>query len=273
MNIPEINEHMSCYNYEHSKLTIETFTLSREEKATFKSIYNKVICIRSENDTEMIFLPAGRVHNYLALDTSEVTIFRLLAPISLCMGYSVEKLYEEGSAKFDTPPSEKDNVPYKLPILPSIEHLLEGVKLGLTDNMKCRYWFELKIRELFILLRTYYSKQDLYYFLYPALSGDTQFFNDILKHWRTHPSVEELSEVMHMSTRQLSTRFKSVFGITIGKWIIREKAKIIHHEITCTTKLFNQIAEENGFLTKSIFTHFCKREFGCTPSELRRKNK
>lgn len=274
MNIPDINDHLTCYNYEHKKKpVIEALSLTKGSRMSFKSIYNKIVFIAGE---EIIFLPVGKEFQYKAFHNSNLIIFRLLTPISLCEGYSPEMLYKDVIVHLGTLMNEENKnecKPGRIGILPPVAHFFESISIGIASGMKCRCWFDLKINELFMLLRVYYPKQELYGFLYPAISGDNEFSEYVLKYWREHPSVKKLSASMYMTTRQLSARFMAVFATTPGQWIIAQKAQIIHHDIICTTKPFSLIASENGFNTESVFTHFCKRVFDKTPSELRKNKK
>jgi AraC-like DNA-binding protein len=68
-------------------------------------------------------------------------------------------------------------------------------------------------------------------------------------------------------------RFAQTFGTSPQRWIQREKAKKIYHEINCTLKSFKEIAKEYGFSSPAHFDKFCKIMYDMSPGALRESTK
>lgn len=288
MSILYINEHLNCFNYDTAKKpVIEQVRIVKGHKAVSSPLYNEVHFILEGrvnyefkacpgHDTgkgEILFIPSGRNYSCKALAHASILVFRISGPIALCANYSIEKLYKESSES----KNGNDNTIYEpvtrhlagLEINARLWHFLEGITDCMADGLKCRCWFEMKIKEFFLMLRAYYPREDIRDFLYPILSRDTAFSEHVRTCWKGFRTVNELAAFMHMTPKQFSTRFAAVFGTTPYKWMQEGRARIIRHEITSTGKLFKQIAIENGFVSDSLFTRFCKTTFGKTPTEIR----
>ena len=276
------NEHFSCQHYCHSeKPDIEVIKTVMGDKGNSLVTENEIVCVIEGhirycfNDTThegtkgtMLFRRARIDYTYETLTDSKIVIFRINKPITLCNSYSIEKLYK---LKDEQPENiltaeEKASV---LEINERVWHFLEGVIDCTTEGIKCQHWFESKTKELFILLRAYYTKEILYDFFNSILSPDMVFSDYIHKNWLQFRSVNKLADSMNMTPKQFSTRFTSIFGQTPYRWIIENKAKIAYLEITSTKLPFKQIALDNGFNSDTQFTRFCKEKFGKTPTELR----
>lgn len=288
MRIADINEHLNCFNYELSeKPIIEVERIDKEEKKEFSTINNKVFFIlegkvqfSAENlpdyqgqKGQILFIPAGANYSYKALTTSMLLIFSIQQPMMLCSNLSMEELYKQKKTSQENEHRPHPNWLGVVEINARIWHFLDGITNCISDGLKCRYWFELKVKEFFTFLRVYYPKQEIYEFLYPILSGDTAFSEYIRTNWRCFHSVQEMATSMNMTVKQFSTKFVKIFGKTPYRWMQEERSRIVIREIASTNKLFKQIAIENGFSTDSMFTNFCKKELGATPTELRDEKK
>lgn len=279
------NENKNCFFYDHSpKPQIELMRFKKGQAGKLTIQYNDIIFFiegrisykfRNSPEDEglkgqIIFLPSGCTFSYAALDDSLIMIFRLHDPVSLCDTFPLEELYglkEIGPLSEYSPRTETMSV---LEINPRIWHFIEGVKDCIGDNMKCKHYFKLKIKEFFLLLRIYYTKQQIHDFFYLILSGDTAFSEYIRRNWRKYPTVSLLAASMNYSLKQFSGKFKDVFAKTPNRWIIEGKARLIHHELLTTNKSLKEIAIVYDFKNKSQFSAFCKKELGNTPSEIRK---
>lgn len=217
---------------------------------------------------QILFLPAGGRCSFEALQSSVVMVFRILDPICLCDNFSLEKLYADKRRNKDQhkPNTRSFSI---LQINARIWHLLDGINDSLSDGVRCGRYFDLKVREFFLLLRLYYSREDIYDFLYLILSGDTAFSEYVRLYWHRFRNVEEIAESMHLTPRSFSMKFKAVFGQTPYKWMKQGRADIIRQQLIGTKKPVKQVAIENGFGNMAQFTKFCKKEIGYTPTEIR----
>ena len=196
-----------------------------------------------------------------------VMVFRLYNPVKLCESYFAEYLFNPQEPGFAISKSLK-----KIKVLdinPRIRYLIDGLIDCVTDGIKCKHYFDMKIREFFMMLRAYYPKSELRGFLSMILSRDTAFSEYVKKNRNRYPTVIALAKSMNLTKKQFAKRFNEVFECTPYKWMREGRAQTIHHEITATKKPLKQVSMESGFNSVAQFTKFCKNELGQTPMELR----
>ena len=116
-----------------------------------------------------------------------------------------------------------------------------------------------------ILLRGYYSLEDLYILLKSVIGSSDNFKDFVLENYQHVNDVSDFALLAHMSVRNFQRKFKEEFKWPVREWLLRD--------IRNTDKSIAEIATSYGFATASYFTVFCKQYFGMTPSELRRRSK
>ena len=272
-------EHLTCYNYEKgNRPTIEKVSIKKEQLWNLFSIDNKAIfmlkgtlnfsfgdiideCI---TENKMMLVPAGSQLQCQAIKDCTFIVIRLHNTKQLCDCFSLDLLLREDN---------KDIRPgiHFLDINERVELYLSFLDTCMSDGLKCTYYFELKSKELYFLLRAYYSKKDLLGFFYPLISHDISFSEYVIKNHYKAKTVQELADLMHYSLSGFQKRFKKVFGVSAYHWMKEERSKLIYHEINGTNKSFKEISDEYGFSSPSHFNDFCKSNFGSTPGIIRRK--
>ena len=277
------NEHVQCFYYDSSnRARIELAHYAKGHSDTLALNSNHIIFFlkgkmrlsfhhdpeTEEKGGKMLFLPAGYNCSYYAVTEADVLIFRLYQPIKLCENYFVENLFKQDNL-FEKMSSTQSEYTGYLTINRPIASFLQGLADRITDGIKCRHFFDMKIREYFLLLRAYYPKEDIHNFFHPILSRDTAFSEYVRNHRNMYPTVIALAESMHLTQKQFSRKFKEIFGQTAYNWMKEGKVETIQYEICSGKKPFKQIAMENGFGTLSQFNKFCKKEIGGNPMDLR----
>lgn len=207
---------------------------------------------------QIFFVPSVRICFHKAIQKTKILVFKFKGPVNLYTTSDVRELQKIETHQHDYLPMNK-----------SLLYFAQGVITCMQDGIHSQYWCELKIRELFILLKSYYPRNETEAFLREASNTDGQFSEHVLKYWKNCHSVKQLAASINMTVKQFSSRFIATFGVTPGKWMKRERAHIVHKEIISTKKTFKQIAFENGFTSDSLFTRFCKSTLGAVPSNLR----
>ena len=288
MELTYKSEHTACSNYDLSeKPLIEVVKIVKGNSSKLSVINNEIVfiiegrvryCFQDLPTHEgvkgqIIFRPAGEHYSYEALADSIVVIFRLLNPLLLCRKFSIEKLYEiQAIVPGCFPEREKKRIG-TLEINSRIWCFLEMLIDCIADGLKCRCWFDLKITEFFTYLRVYYTKDEARDFFLSILSGDTAFSEYIRLNWHRFASVNEMASSLHMNRNRFSKQFVKIFGTSPYRWMVKGRAKRAYDELTTTNKPFKQIVADNGFGTETQFTRFIKKEFGKTPTELRKSVK
>lgn len=270
-------EHLSCFNFERGKRPVfEHLKLKKGEKWELFSSDNLLLFLidgsltfsfgeysdRSIEKDKMMVLPAG-CHLYGVIeDDIDIIIIRLLETKQLCDCYSLDMLLSEKDQSYN------QNI-CCLDIIGKLKSYLFFMDECVGDGLKCNFYLDLKVKELFFLLRGYYDKSELLNFFSLLLSRDVTFSDQVLKIHRKAKTVQELADMMHYSLSGFQKRFKRVFGISAYRWMKEERTKSIYHELNNTNKSFKVISEEFGFSSPSHFNDFCKDAFGATPGKIR----
>lgn len=283
MELLYTQEHLNCFNYDRSqKPQIEILTYKAGQQQEVLISTNEIVffvkgTIRQvfrdypmfENAVgEFIFLPGNLKISLSVVSDCIVTVFRLDKQIKLCENYPLENLYHSPHGVL----LMQEQAPHicGLSMNERVVHFLTGVNDCVSDGLGCRHFFELKIEEFFLMLRAYYTKEQLRVFLGLVLSEDTVFSEYVRKNWTKYPTVKRMASSMNLSVVYFSTKFKRIVGQTAYHWIKEAKVRYIHQEILLKVKPLKVIAEENGFSTIAQFSNFCKKELGAVPSQLRR---
>ncbi len=280
----ELKEYLSCHTINNSNSPqIETVRIPKGATGCLELHHNEVAFFiegrlkfifgdfheHESKKGQILFLPVGGRYFYRATVNTVAMVFRLHGPLKLCDNYPVEKLY---NIKKAAPGKNCKTRMKKLNILQINSHLwhfLDGISNCLRDGIDGNDYFELKIKEFFLLLRTYYAKEEIHDFFQQILTKDTIFSEFVRLNSQRFRTVKEIADAMNLSTKQFAKKFVDIFGETPYQWMKAGRAKMIHAEITSTRKPFKQIAFENEFSTIAQFTKFCKKELGKTPSNIR----
>lgn len=283
MSILYKNEHLNCFNYNHTeKPQIEVEKISKGVTRDLFIKDNEIVFViegrirfvftdfpeYEGTKGQILFLPVGGKYYFEALTNALVIIFRIHDSIKLCDNFKLESLFYDDETISDYQPrTQKFSI---LDISPRLWHFTDGIIDCIGDGLKCRCYFETKIKELFLLLRSYYSKEELHDFFFVILSEDTAFSEYVRLRWQNYDTVSSLAASMHLSGKQFYTRFVAIFGKSPQQWINEARAKKVYLDITTTQKQFKRIADENGFASDGYFTRFCQKMLGQSPTKIRK---
>jgi len=165
---------------------------------------------------------------------------------------------------------------YQFTLLPIRQRLAEyatGLRHCLEDGLGCVHFLEMKMQELFILLRAYYNREELATFFYPLIGKNRDFQDFVYEHYRQVDSLNEFAALANTSVDTFKRRFKETFGEPAHKWITGRKAEHVYRDIALGILSFADIAEKYRFSSVSYLTTFCKQHLGKTPQQLRNEGK
>lgn len=280
MELLYAHEHLNCYNYEKGdRPVIDPIYLKADDRYDIDILENKIIIVRNGRinfsfgshlnqilvSGNMIIIPAGFRFTSKATQDSEILIFRIRTQVELCERFALEQLLLE---------KDFDDDFEKIGILKSNKVITEYVQnlVGhITSGLRCFYFYEIKIKELFFLLRGYYPKKELLFFFYPLLSNDLSFSNFIMQNYHQVRTVKELAELTNYSLSGFEKHFKKVFGVSASQWMRSQRAKVVYHDINNGNKTFKEISYHHGFTSPAHFNDFCKLHFGATPGQIRKR--
>lgn len=276
-----IEEHLNCGCFTFGKKqSIEIIYIAEETMSHYRCETNCILLLlegqtklaintkewKIVNQGELFLAPTGILLSYLSLKDCKVLILHTNNLLNICQSFNISTLFKEAKLNKSTLES------YKFKTLKMNEHLWDYAKVVdkiLTEQLLCINLHRIKIEEFMILLRVYYTKEDLYNFFYFTLNPDTVFFEYVQLNWCKYKTVNEFAASMNFSPQYFTKRFKEIFDQSPGKWIQNKKKKLILSEIQASLKSFQQISDEYGFSSQSHFNRFCKKMFRCSPNVLR----
>ncbi len=168
----------------------------------------------------------------------------------------------------------KEKVSYTfspLPIRPSLKSFLDLLRAYLEKGLKSEYLHEIKEKELFILLRGYYTREEIVCLLYPII-GTSDFKNFVLKNYLEVNNVAELVDLSGMGRTAFDSKFREEFGISARQWMLKQMAEHVRLRAMDPDVTIKGIMQEYKFNSPTHFNWFCRQQYGCTPGELLKKS-
>lgn len=132
------------------------------------------------------------------------------------------------------------------------------------------YFYNLKMDEFFIYLNEYYSKESLFCFFRPLLGRDLEFKSMVYMNCESCRSVRKLAEASQMTVVTFNRHFKKSFGVSATKWLKERRDDDLLNDIRNSPTTFSELAAKYGFSSSAYLTAFCRKNYGATPSELRK---
>ena len=280
--IHDLEEHLSCYGHDNdNKPLIETLAKGAGDYDEISLVTNTIVIVVdgeirfTVNDMQpvqlgigqLVFMPSGGVLHYKALRQSMMLIMRLGGTFHLCQSFDLERLLGHITAL----DSEARKTLHALKANDSVCHLVKGLIENYDNGLRCRGYFRNEISNLLILLRNYYSGDELGRFFSSILSADVLFSEYVRTNWMHHRSVGSLAGAMSMTSQQFTRKFHRVFGQAPYEWMQYEKAQMVYAEICGTDKPLKEIVAQYGFPARANFNRFCKRSFGMNPGDIRKR--
>ena len=280
MKIHNMKEHFNCYCSDNSeKPLIEVKKIRNLSSGEVVFSCNEIVfllegrlrlTLRDNPGGELLkgqiaFFSTGDKLIYKALAKSRILIIRLEEEIQLCNSFSLERLYSLVHI------TEEPEIFVSLETNIRLQDFIQGIIDILADGFRCRIFFQTIVTNLLIMLRAYYSPEQLCRFFYPIVSPDTLFSEQVRINYRKCRTVNDLAVAMRMTAQQLTRRFNTVFGQPPYEWMQQEKGRLIYVEICKSNKSFKDIAKQYGFSAQANFNRFCQAEFGMSPGEIRKK--
>ena len=165
----------------------------------------------------------------------------------------------------------KERQPFTpLKLTDSMYHYVRLLEKYSTLNISCSFMYELKQKELFIIMAKTYTRAELIRFFSPIIHELPDFKTDILNHYQKGVSVQELVHKSNLNYHCFLKKFKLAFGLSAQKWILQQKAQQIKRLLSIPSTTLADIIREFGFSNGSHLNRYCHKYFGCTPSELTR---
>ena len=243
-----IQKECACWNYLLIFLDGE-FIISQDQ---FKK--------RKFNAGTMVLLPKMSTFSGWGSDGAKLVALSFETPPGSCDMFILQSLSEIcKTIQYDFQATE-----IRYPLAPYLDVLTYCLKNG----MSCRHLHELMEKELFFLIRGFYTKEEIAGLFYPIIGQDFLFKKMIIENYQKAGSIEELISISNMGRSSFFTKFKTVFGITAKRWIVKQQNLKILDEAMHPGATVKELMAKFMFDSQSHFTQYCKQNFGCTPRQL-----
>lgn len=220
---------------------------------------------------QMFFLPVGHAITFASNEDSCLALVRIDSKIHFCDSFRMEQLIPYIQKK---EPVENGLPSFSfLPVNSTLESILRQVEETIATGYRCRIYFEIKTEEIFMMLRFYYTKEQLSCLFREIIYADSFFAYKIIHNYHRFHTLSGLAAYMGMTVEPFDRRFKRIFGKSGYKWMNERKKRDIYHAITTDNESFKELSIKFGFCSPSAFNDYCKTYLGNTPGEIRQKAK
>ncbi|MDR2389181.1 MAG: helix-turn-helix transcriptional regulator [Tannerellaceae bacterium] len=264
--------------FNDSAVRFRYFDLGTEEKfCDLTSGMNHIVFLSGGslwihcNDLTPLQVNAGEL--FLIAKSSVFTLKPLLASsLILCSFDSLYPVHNKVVLRIYSAMLPKmDFVFSPLPIHPMLNEYLSTLQMYLQQGMDSDFLHAMKFQELFLLFEHFYRKEQMAGLLYPILGQSPDFKNQVLQHFPHVGNIDELAQKTGMSRATFDIKFKKEFGISPLQWILKEKAKHVYFSLSEPGNTLSDIMNKYNFNSSTHLNRFCRQQFGCTPSELRKR--
>lgn len=282
MELNCIKEHTSCVNYKNERydgfslgvaLPGERFDNQAHDFKANHLIFilsGEVVIVKDGQEKatvragELVFIPVSSHYVGEVIQPGEyINLSFFHDSISLCDKYMLGRyLKQEPQAPlfFEA-----------LPVREPLDLFLKQMEIYLRAGVNCKHLHDIKERELFIIFRTAYTKTEILRLFHPIMGVELDFKVAVLQHKDHVNSKKELAHLLGMSDSDLQRKFKQEFGEPVYAWLRKNKNQKILARLSYESAVIKDIVYEFGFSSAASFNKYCKSNFGCTPSELKKR--
>ncbi|MCC8095019.1 MAG: AraC family transcriptional regulator [Tannerellaceae bacterium] len=278
MDLLYVKEHLNCKNYVsdfHIGFNYEERKAGEELDSEDEYFHYIVFLLKGELEVstreyakrrfsqgEMIFIPQNAEPRGVAITDVKFLVLSFDNQFSLCDQLTLDSLrvYPESEDPF-----------VKLPIRSPMQMVIDSLIFYHEHKIRCKNLRAIKQKEVFLIFRTFYTKEEIAAFLSPILNRHLDFKSFILRHYQEVKTVDELADMCHISIRSFNRKFNESFGDSPYSWMLKQKSRYVRNRLADGKTPFAKIIKEFGFSSPVHFTTYCKKYFGCSPTQLRRK--
>ena len=159
--------------------------------------------------------------------------------------------------------------------LPTIIHCgMENTVTALIREIIGVYWSHRDDRERKLTLLLATLMNELAYIARNSLSQPEEWIVALLKAMSMDParyiSLEEAADLVHMSVRTLSSRFRRIMGRSVHEYQVSMKLESAYNALRTGHYTVREVALNFGFCDPFYFSRVFKQKFGVTPNEIKR---
>jgi len=278
MSVFYLEEHKACSNY-ISDYNIgfkncrvkqgEFITTSNKDLHCLFFLLSGKVELSYESQTYSLkkdtvwFIPMGAEYKIYVTADANLVMNYFNKPIDFCEKAALESL----SVLF-----EKKLLNSMLRINKPLKNFLLSTVFFVNEGIFCKHFHEIKQKELFYLMRYFYTKREIAGLFAPMISKNLDFKNIVLANYLHANSVKELAQICNYSLSSFNRFFKKNFEENPYIWLQNQKVKYIIGRLSDKNIPLGQIIDEFRFSSPSHFTIFCKKHLNSTPSQYRKLN-
>lgn len=92
-------------------------------------------------------------------------------------------------------------------------------------------------------------------------------------HYAEPISLDEVAELTHLQKNYFCRTFRETVGMTYQNYLNELRLAMIYKDLLVSDETLTDLLAKHGFTNYKLFRTMFNERFGCTPSELRRRNK
>ncbi|GHT28265.1 transcription regulator [Bacteroidia bacterium] len=278
MSVFYLKEHSVCSNYisdynigfkSYSIAQGDYFIPSDRDCNCLFFLINGSVELDYESHTYMLkkdtlcFIPLSSDFKIRAKTDAYFVINYFNKPIDLCEKAALESLASLVG----------ENHQPTLKVKPPLKKFLSSLIFYMDEGVFCKHFHEIKQKELFFILRYFYTKAEIAGLFAPIISDDLNFNNMVLSNYQRANSVKELARICNYSLSSFNRFFKKNFEENPSVWLQNQKLKYITGKLSDKNIPMSQIIDEFKFSSPAHFTTFCKKHLNQTPTQFRKQHK
>ena len=144
--------------------------------------------------------------------------------------------------------------------------IIEYLQYSLSDLRL----FDVKLQELFLLLRMNYARRVQEEFLRGFHCKRSGFSCQVFKHHLSCRNVEDLACKLGVPPATLTRMFDDEFGVSPLKLLLQQRARHVYKYLVDSNLSLTEISERYYFSSPGYLSAFCRRMFGLSPLKIRR---
>jgi AraC-like DNA-binding protein len=209
---------------------------------------------------EMLFLPKSAIASVLILENAKFLHLAFDIPISASDRQYIQQQWNIArDITYDFTPLK---INYSIGVfINSLVHLIH-------NGGDCFELHEIKQREVFMLLRLFYTREQFSMFFHPIIGKSFNFKNFVLANYVDCYNLKELIERSNICPNVFMRKFKKEFGMSAYQWILKQMCLKIQHKASQPGITVKEIMSEVGINSYSHFNQICKRHFNLSPRQL-----
>lgn len=211
-------------------------------------------------EQEMVLLPKSSMIKISGQQDNRLVLMYFDAPEESCDKNDLQLLIN-GSQSINYCFSP---ISIRYPLASFLEMLVYCLQTGMDNNVNLHHIMH---REFFLLLKGFYSKNEIIALFYPIIGKEPDFRDLIMENYLKVDNIEELILLTRMGRSSFYVKFKETFGITAKQWMQKQIGERILGKVIEPGISVKQLMETCGFESHSRFYRYFKQHFKCTPKE------